>query len=53
MAAQRTPEQVKQLKALADRIAALTVDIDTRTKALKYTDPADVACTVSRLVTVF
>ena len=37
-----TPAQAKQLKAMADRVAALTADVDARMKALKYTDPADV-----------
>jgi hypothetical protein len=37
-----TPEQAQRLKAMADRIAILTGDINARMKGLKYTDPADV-----------
>ena len=37
-----TPDQERHLKAMADRIAALTQDINARTKAVRYTDPADV-----------
>ena len=38
-----TPEQTKQLAAMAERINKLNADIDAKTKAIAYSDPADAA----------
>lgn len=38
-----TPELDRQLKEMADKVAALNADIDSRIKSTKYVDPGDAA----------